>query len=56
VFDKSGNEVLVDVFDSIEAESCSTIAEDRMDPRSPVEQIIPNVWMSLVDIGTHWAS
>jgi len=53
-FDESGNEILVNMLDSVEAESSSTIAKDRMDPRSPVQEISDNIWMFLVDIGTHW--
>jgi len=56
VLDKSDDEILVNMLDSIEAESSSTIAENRKDPRSPVEEITLDIWMSLVDIGTHWAS
>ena len=54
--DKINDEVLIDMLDSVEAESSSTISKDRMDPRSPVEEIVPNIWVFLVDIGSHWAS
>ena len=56
VLDKSNDETLVNMLDSVEAESRNTIAESGMDPRSPVEEIGLNIWVPLVDIGTHWAS
>jgi len=53
VLDKGGNEILVNMLDSIKAESGSAIAKNRKDPCSPVEEVRSNVWVSLVDIGAH---
>ena len=56
VLDKSDNEILVDVFDGIKAESSSAMTKGRKDPRSPVEEVVFNFWVSLVDIGAHWTN
>ena len=54
MLDKPGDEILVNMFDGVEAEPGSTTTEDRMNPHSPVVKISGNIWVSLVDIGTHW--
>ena len=56
VLDECSDEIPVDVFDSVEAESGSAITEGRKDPLSPAEEIRENFWVAVVDIGTHWAS
>ena len=53
MLDKGDDEILVNMLDSIEAESGSAIAKNRKDPCSPVEDVRGNVWVSLVDIGAH---
>ena len=56
MLDKISDEIPLDMLDGVEAESGGAIAEGRNDPLSPVEEIIGNVRVFVVDIGTHWAS
>ena len=56
LLDKRGDEIPVDVFDSVEAEPGSAMTEGRNDPRSPLEEIGANIRVTMVDIGTHWTS
>jgi len=53
VLDKGDDEILVNMLDSVKAESGSAITKNRKDPCSPVEEVRGNVWVPLVDIGAH---
>ena len=53
MLDKGDDEILVNMLDSVKAESGSAITKNRKDPCSPVEEVRGNVWVPLVDIGAH---
>lgn len=51
--DEIGDKIPLNMFDGVEPESVNAIPEGRNDPSSPVEEIIGNLRVFMIDIGTH---